>query len=303
MNSKKSVIYVLTAAILWGCMGILVRTMSEGGFNSLEVTAFRSFVTTVCMFVWMFIKNHKGLKIKIKDLWCFIGTGILSVTFFNVCYFSCMKYTTLSVAAILLYTAPSFVMVMSSFLFKEPITKKKLIALVLAFAGCVLVSGGFTGDSISAKGLLLGLGAGFGYGLYSIFGKYALQRGYSTYTITTYTFLFALVGTMPFMKPEHVVHNLAGWKISSILFALAMAILTTVVAYLLYTKGLQGMESGKAAIVASVEPVMAAVVGTLLYKERMQIGGVAGMMLVLLSCIVIGKDDKPKENDGSKGGF
>ena len=127
MNSKKSVIYVLTAAILWGCMGILVRTMSEGGFNSLEVTAFRSFVTTVCMFVWMFIKNHKGLKIKIKDLWCFIGTGILSVTFFNVCYFSCMKYTTLSVAAILLYTAPSFVMVMSSFLFKEPITKKKLI--------------------------------------------------------------------------------------------------------------------------------------------------------------------------------
>ena len=174
---------------------------------------------------------------------------------------------------------------------------------MLAFAGCVLVSGGFTGDSISAKGLLLGLGAGFGYGLYSIFGKYALQRGYSTYTITTYTFLFALVGTMPFMKPEHVVHNLAGWKISSILFALAMAILTTVVAYLLYTKGLQGMESGKAAIVASVEPVMAAVVGTLLYKERMQIGGVAGMMLVLLSCIVIGKDDKPKENDGSKGGF
>lgn len=272
--------------MLWGCMGILVRTMNEGGFDSLEVTAFRSCVTTLCMLCGMLIFRRRELRVRLKDLWCFFGTGICSITFFNVCYFSCMKYTTLSVAAILLYTAPSFVILMSFLLFRERFTGKKLVALFLAFLGCVLVSGGFAGAGIGVRGLLTGLGAGFGYALYSIFGKYALQKGYSTYTITTYTFGFALVGTMPFLNGKHFMDCVAeGGRIMP--FAIVMAILTTVAAYLLYTYGLKGMENGRASIVASIEPVMASLIGFLLYKEAMQPMGILGMILVLLSCVLV----------------
>lgn len=280
-------ICVLGAGMLWGCMGILVRTMNKGGFNSLEVTAFRSLVTAGILFIGMFLFNRKELKIRRKDVWCFLGTGLLSVTFFNVCYFTCMNLTTLSVAAILLYTAPSFVIVMSFFLFKEKMNGKKIAALVLAFAGCVLVSGGFTGESLTVMGLLTGLGAGFGYALYSIFGKYAIQRGYSSYTITTYTFLFALLGTLPFLKLQHFAECVMNIGAGNLLFAFVMAVITTVVAYILYTAGLKGLENGKASIVASVEPVMASVVGFLLYKEAMQPMGIAGMILVLISCVLV----------------
>lgn len=289
-SNKLSVLCVLTAGILWGCMGILVRTMNGGGFNSLEVTAFRSFVTAAIMLLGMLLFNRKSLKIKLKDIWCFIGTGILSVIFFNVCYFSCMNYTTLSTAAILLYTAPSFVIVMSFFLFKEKLSVKKVAALVLAFAGCTLVSGGFGREAISAPGLLTGLGAGFGYALYSIFSRYALMRGYSTYTITTYTFLFAAVGSLPFIKPGHVVMCLRTAP-QDIPFAVFMAIVTTVFAYLLYTKGLSGLENGRASIIASIEPVMASVVGAVIYKEGMEPAGIAGMVLVLASCVLVGWDN------------
>ena len=285
-SSKKSIICVLAAGMLWGCMGILVRTMNEGGFDSLEVTAFRSFVTTICMLTGMLLFNRKELKIRLKDLWCFAGTGICSITFFNVCYFSCMKYTTLSVAAILLYTAPSFVIVMSAFLFKEKMTVRKTVALVLAFAGCVFVSGGFTGAGIGPAGLLTGLGAGIGYALYSIFGKYALQKGYSSYTITTYTFLFALLGTLPFIRIQHLSECIVAGA-DRLPFAAVMAVLTTVIAYLLYTYGLKGMENGKASIVASIEPVMASLIGFLLYNEAMQPMGILGMVLVLISCILV----------------
>ncbi len=99
----------------------------------MEITAFRSLVTAVLMLAGMALFKRKELRVKWKDLWCFAGTGILSVAFFNVCYFTCMNYATLSVAAILLYTAPSFVMVFSYFLFKEKIGGRKLIALALAF--------------------------------------------------------------------------------------------------------------------------------------------------------------------------
>ncbi len=285
-SNNLAVLCVLAAGILWGCMGILVRTMNNSGFNSMEVTAFRSFVTAIVMLAGALLCRRETLKIKVRDIWCFLGTGILSVIFFNVCYFSCMNYTTLSTAAILLYTAPSFVMVMSFFLFKEKFNSKKLVALFMAFLGCVLVSGGFGGSNISVVGLLTGLGAGFGYALYSIFSRYALLRGYSTYTITTYTFLFAAVGAIPFVDWKHVGDCLqVGYTALSL--EIIMAILTTVVAYLLYTKGLAGLENGKASIIASIEPVMASLVGFVLYQEAMQPLGIVGMLLVLISCLLV----------------
>jgi drug/metabolite transporter (DMT)-like permease len=288
MSGKKSVLCVLAAGMLWGCMGILVRTMNGGGFTSLEVTAFRSLVTAMLMLAGMAVFKRKELKVKWKDLWCFVGTGILSVAFFNVCYFTCMHYATLSVAAILLYTAPSFVMVFSYFLFKEKIGRRKLIALALAFAGCVLTSGGLGGTKLSTMGLLTGLGAGLGYALYSIFGKFAIQRGYSSYTITTYTFLFALVGTVPFLNLRHFVICIAEAGGTNLFTYAALTFMTTVAAYLLYTAGLRGMENGRASIIASIEPVMASLVGFFLYKEAFSIPGIIGMILVLTSCVLVG---------------
>lgn len=291
LSSMKSVVCVLGAGMLWGCMGILVRTLSAGGFTSLEVTAFRCVVTTIVMAVLLLIRSPRELKIRMKDIWCFVGTGICSVTFFNVCYFSCMQLTSLSVAAILLYTAPSFVMVMSFFLFKEKLGFRKLAALGLAFVGCVMVSGGLTGEGIGPAGLLTGLGAGFGYALYSIFGRYAIQRGYSSYTITFYTFLLAGVGTLPLLNPEHFAESFLN-SAKLIPFAIVVAILTTVAAYLLYTAGLRGMENGKASIIASIEPVMASFVGLIVYGEPLTISGSFGMFLVLLSCFLVGKQEK-----------
>jgi len=288
-SNKLSVLCVMAAGLLWGCMGILVRTMNEGGFNALEVTAFRSFVTAVIMLIGMLLFDRKSLKIRLRDVWCFIGTGILSVIFFNVCYFSCMNYTTLSVAAILLYTAPTFVMLLSFFLFKEKFTMQKVTALVLAFVGCVLVSGGFGEESIGIPGVLTGLGAGFGYALYSIFSRYALQRGYSTYTITTYTFVFAAIGALPIIDTRHLLGCLqADWK--SIPFEVFMVIITTVLVYLRYTGGLKGLENGKASVIASIEPVMASVVGMVAYRETITGTMMLGMVMVLFSSVkIVGK--------------
>ncbi len=289
MNKRFSYICIILAALLWGCMGILVRTMNQGGLSAAEVVTFRSSTTAVMMLVGMFLFNRKELRIRIRDVWCLVGTGILSVVFFNICYFSCMKYCTLSVAAILLYTAPAFVMVMSFFLFKERFTGKKIMALVCSFVGCVMVSGGLGGSCISPMGLLTGLGAGFGYALYSIFGRYALQKGYSSFTITTYTFLFAAMGCLPITGVEHIVEVFV-MEPQLILSGILWTFLTTVAAYILYTKGLSGMEAGQASVLATIEPVMASVVGVLLFKESFSWGALVGIGMVLVSSILIVKE-------------
>ncbi len=104
--------------------------------------------------LFLLIFDRKLFVIRLKDLWCFLGTGICSIVFFNFCYFKAITMTSLSVAAILLYTAPAIVMVLSYFLFKEKLTKRKLLALAMTFAGCVLVTGILTEKgSVSFGGL------------------------------------------------------------------------------------------------------------------------------------------------------
>ena len=170
-------------------MGLFVRTLNAAGLQTMDIVFLRAVVTAVVMVVYLFLFNRKLLVIHLKDIWCFLGTGIASITFFNYCYFKCIEEASLSIAAVLLYTAPAIVMVLSYVLFREKLTGKKIISLIMTIGGCILVTGVFEETQIiNANGILLGLGAGLGYALYSIFSRYALERGYHSLTITCYTF-------------------------------------------------------------------------------------------------------------------
>ena len=104
IENKKviSAILVLVAGSLWGFMGLLVRSLNEVQLSSMDICFVRAVVTFVCMLVGLLILNRKALKIRFKDLWCFVGTGAFSVAFFNYCYFKTITLTSLSVAAVLL---------------------------------------------------------------------------------------------------------------------------------------------------------------------------------------------------------
>lgn len=199
MNKKIASLLVLLAGSLWGFMGLLVRSLSGEGLSSMDICFVRAVVTLVVMFVGLLFFKREVLKVRIKDLWCFVGTGAFSITFFNFCYFKTMTLTSLSVAAVMLYTAPAFVMLLSAVLFKERMSVRKGLALLLAFAGCVFVSGIIGGGStLTVSGMLFGIGAGLGYALYSIFGRYALEKGYGSATISFYTFVFATLSSVFF---------------------------------------------------------------------------------------------------------
>ena len=286
-QKTSSILLVLAAGCMWGCMGLLVRPLNNVGLVTMDICFLRGFVTFVIMLAGLLVFDRTALKIRLKDIWCFVGTGALSVSFFNFCYFKTITLTSLSVAAVLLYTAPAFVMIMSFFLFKESMTKKKILALLSAFVGCVLVSGVATGGgNLNVKGILVGLGAGFGYALYSIFGRYALQRGYGSLTITFYTFLFATLSTI-FLTDVSSIINIVETHPRIGVYGAVMILFVTLFPYLCYTKGLAGMENGTASVIASIEPVVATVLGILIYKEEMTFDSAFGMILVLGSIVML----------------
>ena len=279
-------ILIIIAGLFWGSMGIFVRHLNDLGFTSIQVACLRLTTAGLIFALVLLIKDRKGFKINAKDIPLFLALGLVSILFFTCCYFTAIRLMTMSTAAILLYTSPIWVMVLAIIFLKEKFSVQKLIALVLAFAGCVLVSG--FGGKVTVVGILVGLGSGLGYGLYSIFGTFALKK-YSPYTVTCYTFLVAGFGSIFVANPPDLIAKISAVdnKLSLFGFVLLTAVVTAVIPFLLYTLGLNKTTAGRAAVLATVEPAAATLFGFFVMGEKVGLVAIAGIILVFTAIVVL----------------
>ena len=278
---------IILAGCFWGSMGIFVRKLGIYDFDSIQIVSIRLTIAAIFFSLVLFIKERSGFKIAVRDIPLFLGLGFGSILFFTVCYFTAITMMPLSTAAILLYTSPIWIMLMSVVFFHEKLDGKKLTALFLAFAGCVLVSG-ISGEGMTIKGLLVGIGSGLGYGLYSILGTVALRK-YSPYTVTTYTFIFAAIGSWFICNPGDMLSKFSkapdlGFLI---LFCVITALITAVIPFLAYTLGLQSVEASKAGIIATIEPMVATLIGMIVFSEPLTLMSGLGILLILAAVVIL----------------
>ena len=275
---------ILGAAFLWGIIGIWNRKLMAVGVSPTSIVVIRNIGSMLLLSAIFSVKDRSMFRVKREHLKYFFGTGVISVVLFTLCYFSCQKVCSLAMASIFLYTAPSFVVIMAAVLWKEPVTKKKVAALVLTLVGCALVCGIFAGElTVTAAGILFGLGAGFFYALYSIFSRYALKH-YSALKCTLWMFIFAGIASVFLIRPTELAVLL---NPREGLLALILVAASTVSPFLLYTMGLAHVESGKASIIASFEPVVAALAGVLIFGESMGVSTVAGILCILAGVCIL----------------
>ena len=290
-KSKRNIgpLLIILAGCFWGSMGIFVRRLTEYGFTAVQIVSIRVTLAALFFCIILLIKDRSGFRIALRDLPLFLGLGFGSILFFTVCYFTAITMMPLSTAAILLYTSPIWIMLMSVLFFHEKLSGKKLLALALAFAGCVLVSG-ISGEGITLTGLFVGLGSGLGYGLYSILGTVALRK-YSPYTVTAYTFLFAAAGSWLICGPADMISKFTAAQdpVSLLLFCGLTALVTAVIPFLFYTLGLRTVEASRAGILATVEPLVATLVGILAFSEPLTLLPALGILLILSAVIILNR--------------
>ena len=271
MERKRNIgpLLIILAGIFWGSMGIFVRKLGTYGFTSVQIVAIRITLAALVFSIVLFIRDRSGFRITLRDLPLFLGLGFGSILFFTVCYFTAITIMPLSTAAILLYTSPIWIMLMSMLFFREKLNRIKLIALVLAFAGCVLVSG---------------------IGLYSILGTIALRR-YSPYTVTTYTFLFAAAGSWLICGPADMISKFtAAADLPFLLFFCCLtALVTAVIPFLSYTLGLRTVEASRAGILATIEPMVATLIGILVFAEPLTLLSGLGILLILAAVVLLNR--------------
>lgn len=291
-TNMRSAWMVTGAGVLWGLISLFVHVLQADGLTSLQIVFFRNLLAAVILGGVIVAKERKLPRFRLRDLWMFIGTGMISIALFNYCYFAALERSSVAVASLLLYTSPVFIMVLSEILFHERLTRQKLLALAMTVAGCACITGVCSeSQAVAGTTVLLGLGSGLFYGLYSIFGKFAL-REYSATTVSFYTFVFAAVATAPFCGADSV-RFIAGHP-RDLLVGIGLAVVSTVIPFLLYTAGLNGIQASKAAVLAIVEPLVASLLGVIAFGDSFTVWTLLGMVLIFGAIAVLQLPERRK---------
>ena len=297
-NATTGYILVLCAGILWGSIGFFVRKLNGLGVDT-ELTAFMrifcAWIILIPLLTGMSLKSGRNyFKISKKGLLqCFI-MGLVTQAFFNLSYSGCINSVGVAMGSVLLYTAPIFVSILSRLLFKEEINARKGISLVINLLGCfIMVTGGdLSVLKVSGIGILLGIGAGFFYAMVTILGKFTSDE-VDPFTMVFYNFLFGWISLALISNPIPkiaAVSDLHFW-----LLAFGYGLIPTVGSYLFYMNGIShDVELSRVPIIASVEPIIATIIGLLVFGENITLVNALGLVIVLFSIVLMNSGRKEK---------
>ncbi len=272
---------VATAASIWGTLGLFAKILYAQGVSFESLVAVRAFVGWLAVFGFLLAtQGIRSLQVSRRDLVFLLPLGLVGIGTFYLLYFYTVRESTVGTAAILLYSAPAFVVVLARLFLKEPLSAAKVCALVLTVGGISLVAGAYdpVNLEVSPKVLLTGMLSGLTYGLYAIFGR-PLAGHLSPAVILSYALVFGSAPLVAAALPT--LDTLAGLPAGSYALLLMLAVVHTTFAFALYTFGIRHLGAGRAAIAATMEPVVAGILGVTLLGEELTALKVLGALLVL----------------------
>lgn len=274
---------VFIAGVLWGTIGLFIQIM---GYNesSSSLTSFlrMAFAFLILLVITIVKYGFRSLRIDKKSMFFCAILGLICHGIFNVFYSIAVTLTGVTISAVLLNVAPAFTAMMSGLLFKEEITKVKAIALVINILGCILAATGGKIDAsmLSITGILCGLGAGFCYSMTAIIGRFLGEKS-NAFVISTYSYMFAAIFLLIFTNPCETPAVLNIYVLTTGFF---YALIPTGIAYIFYYQGIQLItEISRVPIIASVETVIAGIIGIAAFHEKINPMNLLGILLVMTS--------------------
>lgn len=197
-------------------------------------------------------------------------------------------------AAVLLYTAPCFVVFFSAIFFRESVPGRKLAALILSFIGCILISGFSPGASlISPEAFVIGILAGVCYALNTIFLRFATGKGIDPVVCTFYSALMTMLGLMPASNLPAMASVFAATP-AAVFPALAISLISTLLPSILYNRALSLIEAGKASMISYVQPVISGLIGVFFFGESLSFQSFVGMILIAAAMVLLVRRQKER---------
>ncbi|MBE6635383.1 MAG: hypothetical protein E7617_04205 [Ruminococcaceae bacterium] len=296
---KAAFIYIVIAGIFWGTSGIFVNLLAPYGFSSFQMTAVRALVSFSAMAIYTLITDRRLFRLKLAELPFYLLLG-LSLFGTAVCYYSSMQMASVSVAVVLMYTAPIYVMIFSVAFLGEKISPMKLISVVLMLIGCCLVSGIIGGMRFHIGGILIGALSGIIYALYNITAKISFRRESHPQTATLYAFLTMTVVAAFFSEPITLSQRVAVAPAETIALFIGLGICTFVIPYFLYNLAMKELPAGTASALGIIEPMSATIFSVLIFKEEIGWLSFSGIIMILVAVVLLGLSENRRNESTSQ---
>ncbi len=289
----KGGLIALIGTTAWATTAIFIRyLLTHFALTPLTLAFWRDCMLALTLLAVFGLWKPEILRIGWRDVPFLLAYGGLILAPFNALWTFSVQFNGAAVATVLAYSAPTFTLLLAWPVLKEPVTWRRGLAAALSLAGCVGVAKAYLPEvwHLNPFGLWLGLGTGLLYAIYSLAGRWSAKRIPSPWTVMTYGFLFAAIALALLQTPQTVLSLGTAWEGWLILAALAIG--PTLIGYGLYTVSLRYLPASVAAVIASLEPALTAILAIVLLGEHLDwpqwLGGG-----VILAAVILAQSDSP----------
>lgn len=283
MQRRYSLLAVVISAACFGTLAVLTPAAYAQGASPLPLLAWRFVISALLLGTVATLREPGALATTPGDLARYSALALTGYGAASVCFFYALTFADASVVAVLLYAYPALVTLASWPLLGERVTMGKGVAVLITFAGCALVVG-LGSSSVQARwqGIALGLGAAVGYTLFNLMSHRWLP-GRRRLTMMTYTFgiasLLPIAGTVA--GAGFAALSPAAWTPTVWWLLIAIVLIPTFAAIVLYLEGIRGLGPSQAAVISTLEPLFTIVLAWQFLGERLTLLQLAGAALVL----------------------
>ncbi|MGD8753642.1 MAG: DMT family transporter [Anaerolineales bacterium] len=282
----QGILSVILATACWSLSGIFINLIVQNSdVSPVGLAFYRDVSTSVSLLVGILLFRRDLFRVKGADIPWLFAMGAISIGLFHVLWNSSVIVNGAAIATVFQSNAPIFVSVAAWFIWGEPLTSRKFIAIGLSIIGTLFIAlpGNLGGIEITIRGLLIALASAIAYGTFSLFGK-MLTGNYSLWTIMLFIFGFASFTLLPFQfglstpSPDSpVVYT---W------FA-GLILISTISGFGLFTYGLSRLQASVASITATTEVPFAAIMAYFFLGERLNFLQILGALCVIGGIILI----------------
>lgn len=278
---------VVGAAAMWGTIGIFFTSLHDNfGLSALSISFMRAAVAGAIIVSALAVFRPALLRVSRRALLIYAGFGAFGIALFYIFNTEAVILTNVATASVLLYTAPAFVTLFAWKLWKESVTGRKILALVLAFIGCALVARAYNPAQlqINFAGVLIGAMAGLAYAMFTVFAK--SSSGEPMWTTVAYSLVFGAVFLLPLQFVQ--VPGVSGegvralfWNGRAWLFLLGLCLGPTLGSYMLYNTAMKRVPASNASLVATIEPIVATIAGFAVFGQVLEPLQYLGAILIV----------------------
>jgi len=272
-TARMGYLYVAVAAVIWGSNGVIVNLVP---LNAYIIAFFRVLFASLALLP-LILLTQRSEVIEAAKAWksmLALG-GLLSLGWAFL--FQSMKLIPIANAVLLNYMAPVFVALLAPIFLNEKIEGRTMIALVISMAGMIIISSqqGLHVGELNLSGVAFGLLAGLAYASFIILSKKTVTK-YSSQAVAFLSYSATALFLSPFLLDANLALDPPSWILLSVLGAFNTGFAVT-----LYLNGLKLIKAQRAVILTYLEPVSAAVFGSVFLAQQPTIHTFIGGFLIL----------------------